>query len=103
MNDAALLVRRAGGDHTLGRSLGHEQGLAAALDDDREAPPLEVERDLVGLRAALGARDRPLQDRGVERTPDPRLEPAVEIPEEERALVWAPERIERRVQGHRAR
>ena len=83
---ASAGVARAHRADRVGRALGDEQPVAAALRHDRQATPLEVERHLVelGPSRAVVVRRSSGEDGGVERTANAGLEAAVDAGERKR-------------------
>ena len=94
------LVRRAAGEDALGGPLRDQQALAAALDDDGETPPLEVERDLVDLPVLVANDPAALENRRVQRTLDARLMGAIDTGQGQRPLRDLAKRVEGPIKHH---
>ena len=80
------LVGHAAVDDALRSPFRDQQTFAAVFNDDREAPALEVERNLVDLAVPVARDPAALENRLVQRTLDTGLVRAVDVGEGERSL-----------------
>ena len=88
--------RRGQADDRFGCALGNEEPATAfwRLDDDRQTPALEIERNFIDLPVALDVGCGLEKNRGIKRTADTRLEPTVDIRERHRSRRGRATRID---------
>src|SRR5690348_2882187 len=73
--------------HVLRRAFGDENSLAALLEKNGDATPLEIERHLIELRPTGDLAGSVLENGRIERIPETALEAAVEPSELEHAIA----------------
>src|SRR5229473_6939515 len=84
---AGFLVAGGELDDIFGRTLGNQQATAPALDENRNAASLKIERYLVELRPARTARRAGFDDRGIEGVSQSGLEMTVKPGQREHVLA----------------
>ncbi len=95
------LRRPLGNEQTAARFRRFRRWTIRRHHDDRQPPPLEVERDLVDLSVARDDDRRLLKNRGIQRAANPRLEPAVDVGQRQWPRRCRAPRIERTIELHR--